>query len=746
MRFLRQARPTLLLLHRWISVVLAPILLLVLLSAAVLATRPIVGQLGGAPRPVDAPALVRLLDRVDPDGKVQSASISLDGTRVTLQPAPDGGAALTLDLATGETRPTPFDLYGFAKRMHEGLFIGAGALVGIGALGMCLVIALGLLLGWRRLEATLLGWHAGIGWLLLPLLVIPPFTGVLVWQHIGGPRAPEVTPTDPPMTIARAIERAVEDGADLTELANARKFRAGSVRLNSRIDADAPDYWIVSAGEGAQQFPGGYGLVRKLHEGTWGGALSGTLSLVGVLGLLGLLGTGVWSWGRRAFAGLRHVETEGADVLVAFASQTGNAARLAEATAAALQAGGTRAVAVSFAALDADRIRRAGRLLAIVSTTGTGEVPEPGRPFLRRLEMSGSSALDGVSFALLALGDRRYGDANFCGGGETMRAALLAAGATEAMETMRADGPPAETWRRWLDEVSRRTGLAARSPAQAPVGDRPVELTLVSRVQLNRPEVPDTNEVWALTFESEVDLDFRPGDLVLVAPPSGGPERPYSVGSSSRVDPRRILLTVGLVTQRAADGSVRLGETSGYLCRQLREGDRIRAALRAHPEFRPPEDPRQPILLVSAGCGIAPFPGFVAERELARKRGEEVGPVWFVFGNNRRAGDFLHGEQLERWHREGLIERLDTAFFLDEGDGRFAQHRLAEAGDRLVEWMERRNARLYVCGRASTLGVGVDKTLREILVAQGLARDEEEAAAKIASWEERGAIRRDLFG
>ena len=51
--------------------------------------------------------------------------------------------------------------------------------------------------------------------------------------------------------------------------------------------------------------------------------------------------------------------------------------------------------------------------LLLVSTTGEGELPDPGRSFLKSLA---TTPLAGVRFAMLALGDSRY--RNFCGGGE----------------------------------------------------------------------------------------------------------------------------------------------------------------------------------------------------------------------------------------------------------------------------------------------------------------------------------------
>ncbi len=730
----RRLRASLLVVHRWLALALAPVFLLVLVSAAVLAFRPISEDLRPDVR-LDPHALVQLLDRVDPGGAAQSITLSGDRKVVTLAPA---GTAY--DIATGTQVEPPLDLFGFAQRMHTGLLVGATFLAVIAAIAMSLVVLGGLLLRRPRFGETLIGWHAAIGWILIPLVLLTPLTGALVGLKIGGPQLPQFRPPDQPIPIARGIERAAEQGIDLSRLAQARSFRHGSVRLTTRGGPDHVAYYVAGP-DGVLPAPGAPGFVRRIHEGIWAGGASGVINLVSVLALLGLLGTGVVAWARRWSVGRRRTGDENADVLVAYASQTGTAARLAEATAASLREGGSRVATASLATLEPVDLQLAHQVLLIVSTTGEGDPPEQARPLLRKLR---DASLPGTSFALLALGDRRYGAANFAAGGRKVRDALRAAGAREAVPLATADGDPRQAWRTWLAGTSAALHLGA-GRVHVPEADAPVTLTLRERTQLNDPRFPETSEVWALTFESAEPLDFRAGDLLMVPPPDGGPERPYSIGSAAARDPRRILLTVALTHVRAANGVERLGQASGLLCRTLREGDRLRASLRRHPGFNLPDDAARPVILVAGGCGIAPFVGFLEEREASAAAGKRIGPAWLLFGNRRAAGDFFHHERLEAWRERGILTRLDTAFSRDPGDGGYATDRMREAAAELVDWMVERGAVLYVCGRATTLGQGVDAALREILVAQNVAGSADEAAHVIAAWEAEGRLHRDLF-
>lgn len=726
-------RPTLTRLHRWVGVILAPIFLIVVLSGAVLSFRPIVAG-GDAPAiaGVDAPALGTLVGRLGAISPITSVAVA-DGGRTVDLGAADPAVAGRWDLASGtRVAAAPrasFDVFGLAERIHKQLLVGLGLVVEIASWAMVALVVIGPFLGWRRLRATLMGWHAAAGWLAFPLVLLPPLTAVLMTLHVGESHTP-LPRAAHPVSVAEALAVAAPE-VDLSTLVQARPFRGGTVML--RTAAPSETVWVVTD-TGAHRLVGGPSLVKQIHEGTWGGAWSGLLNFAASIALAVLSVTGPWSWLARRRRNRPARLAEGADVLVAHASQTGTATRFAEATARALEAGGEKVALAPLGTLTPEVLRRYRTVLLLVSSTGDGELPDVARGFVEAVT---PEALHGVRWAMLALGDRTY--PHFCGGAERLRTALRLAGAEEILPPHRADGDPTPAWSAWLADLDRHLGLKLRR-GEEPVTEAPVPLVLETRFRLDDPSRGETRETWAVTLRSATPLRFRPGDLVRLVPEPGARERTYSIGTSSRIDPHVLVLTVALECRVDAAGEVTFGAMSERLIRSLPLGAELGARIVPHASFNPPDDPTRPIVMVAAGSGVAPFYGFPAERAAFGR----AGPSWLIFGNRIEAADFLWKEHFEAALADGSLTRLDTAFSPAEGIGTRVQERLLLEGEELHRWLVERNAVLYVCGRRAMVDGVIDAVVaifaRHVGLSPAAARAEVDA--RIAA----GLVRIDAFG
>ncbi|MDD3444554.1 MAG: PepSY domain-containing protein [Zavarzinia sp.] len=707
-------------LHRWLALALTPIFLLVIATGGILAFVPITEDLSQpvARASVDSVALLRTIDTVDPDGTATMVTVAPDGRTVTLTLA---GTPKTFTVAdatpVAETAPAApaSDFFHTVENLHKNLAIGAGFLVQIAAYAMVLIVVIGPLLAWPRLANTLSGWHRAMGWFLLPLVLMLPLTGVLMSLGVGGAELP---PLNGGRTTPVAALHTAASEIDLGNLVSARSFKGGRVLITM---ASEPGIYVASAAS-VTPMTEGPGLVKSLHEGTWGGMWSGLLNFVGSVALIALTVTGLLSWWRRRRLNAATAIDTGAEILVAHASHTGTAARLAEATATRLRAAGHPVALAALGAVEPADLARYREVLIIASTTGEGELPDSGLRFLKRLD---GTRLDSVAYDLLGLGDRRY--ATFCGGAETLDARLRAAGARPRHPMQRADGEPGPAWRDWLGGIHPALDLK-EAPETA---DTPVTLMLATRALMTDPSV---SESYHLEFTSDTPVDYRPGDL-LVFTPQGHAPRYYSISSA---EAKRITLTVGLARFTDSEGQAHTGVASGLLCLDLPVGTTIRAAVRRHDAFRAPAAAR-PLVMIAAGCGIAPFVGYLAER---RRRAASA-PAWMFFGCRRRQGDFLYRDQLEADLAAGTLARLSTAFSRD-ADPAYVQDRMRAEGEELYRWLTTEDAAIRVCGRATTLGHGVEQALIDILHRfEGL--DDEAARRRLDDWRQSGKLAFDLF-
>src|SRR5471032_1497420 len=154
----------------------------------------------------------------------------------------------------------------------------------------------------------------------------------------------------------------------------------------------------------------------------------------------------------------------GGKVLVAFASQTGAAERIAWLSANALAGPGKNLIRVAaLGALSAAEIAEAGTLLVVTSTYGAGEAPDSARAFARKL-MAQAPALKGLAYAVLALGDRKY-DATFCGFGRAVDRWLASAKAKRLFDPVCVDGDDdTAAMTRWCEQL---TKLGAHTTVEA---------------------------------------------------------------------------------------------------------------------------------------------------------------------------------------------------------------------------------------------------------------------------------------
>lgn len=384
--------------------------------------------------------------------------------------------------------------------------------------------------------------------------------------------------------------------------------------------------------------------------------------------------------------------------LVAYASQTGNAEELAAQTARSLQLAGIPVRLCALAELTALDLQQAERALFLVSTYGEGDAPDNAAAFMGRL-MTGGLALPQLHYAVLALGDRSYGQ--FCGFGRALDAWLAAQGALRLFERIEVDRSASGTIEQWFQHLSHLAGTSDAPDWSAPAfGD-----WRLTRRQLLNPGSAGGAIYHVELAPVEGSLpDWQSGDLVQVtAPAEPSQPREYSIASIPRDGGVHLL-----VRQHAhPDGS--LGLASGWLTAQATVGDVVQLRLRQHKRFRLEDNAQRPLILIGNGSGIAGLRGHLKSRVLAGQRRN-----WLIFGERNAAHDFHYREEIEGWHASGELPRLDLAFSRDQAERTYVQDRLRGNADEVRLWLEQ-GAAIYICGSLAGMAGGVDEALQEIV-------------------------------
>jgi len=216
------------------------------------------------------------------------------------------------------------------------------------------------------------------------------------------------------------------------------------------------------------------------------------------------------------------------------------------------------------------------------------------------------------------------------------------------------------------------------------------------------------------------------------------PPRLYSVASSALAHEGETHLLVGAV-RWSAHGRARNGVASTLLADRRKVGDRVKLYVKPNRHFRLPEDSARPIIMIGAGTGIAPYRGFVAEREARNAKGKS----WLVFGERNFTHDFLYQLEWQDHIKSGALSRLDVAFSRDQPEKIYVQHRLWQHREDVRRWLAD-GAHLYVCGDEKGMARDVDEILVQIL-AEDERGDVSAGRAALKALAKAGRYQRDVY-
>ncbi len=293
----------------------------------------------------------------------------------------------------------------------------------------------------------------------------------------------------------------------------------------------------------------------------------------------------------------------------------------------------------------------------------------------------------------------------------------------------------------YVFELEQALNLNAAAPVVVDTHEKPLHQALIENYEICRPSLEALNFIAQrsnsselqkiLSAENKAELqDWLYGrqlvDILQEFPVRAGVDellpllkrlqpRLYSIASSSKAQPKRIDLTVSAVsyTRFRKKKKNRKGVASTFLADRA-EGIDVPIFVQPSKHFHVPEKGDTPLIMVGPGTGIAPFRGFLQERQA---RGD-AGKNWLFFGEQHAASDFYYQNEIQQFQKDGLLTELSLAFSRDQTQKIYVQDRMRERGAELWEWLEQ-GAYFCVCGDASKMAKDVDQALRDIIQQHG---------------------------
>ncbi|TDY26599.1 sulfite reductase (NADPH) alpha subunit [Paraburkholderia sp. BL6665CI2N2] len=250
-------------------------------------------------------------------------------------------------------------------------------------------------------------------------------------------------------------------------------------------------------------------------------------------------------------------------VTLLWASQTGNTESLTEAYATRLMESGFEIRTSCMADYQASTLAKAQYVLLMTSTFGDGDPPDNAQSLWTQLNGEGAPRLDGVRFAVLALGDRNYDQ--FCGHGRRLDDRLAAQGALRLTERVDCDSEYQESADAWLERIIVRIKEEDAALYAAPPGGminavvpgtvatktRPAASRLVSNLRLNKQGAAKDTRYFSLRT-GDSGLEYEAGDALGVWP-SNCPELVDELIALSGVSADAAVNVAGVGEMRLAD-------------------------------------------------------------------------------------------------------------------------------------------------------------------------------------------------
>jgi cytochrome P450/NADPH-cytochrome P450 reductase len=218
--------------------------------------------------------------------------------------------------------------------------------------------------------------------------------------------------------------------------------------------------------------------------------------------------------------------------------------------------------------------------------------------------------------------------------------------------------------------------------------------------------------------------------------------RRYSIASSPLHSAKMASLSVGVVDDVINEHHYS-GLASSYLARSA-NATGIRAVFKSSKgTFDLPSNPAIPLIMIAAGTGFSPFRGFLQERAATQGK---VGSSTLFFGCRRADHDFIYGDELTQYVKQGVLNHLHVAFSRQGQAAKYVQHQILANATEVWDLMHSDiPAAVYICGSGS-MSRDVRRVFISMIKSFGEADNDEDAEAVVQTWIDQGRYNEDVWG
>ncbi len=239
-----------------------------------------------------------------------------------------------------------------------------------------------------------------------------------------------------------------------------------------------------------------------------------------------------------------------------------------------------------------------------------------------------------------------------------------------------------------------------------------------------------------LDLIQEETYEFTPQEFVSIL--RKNMPRMYSIASSQEEVGDEVHILVSAV-RYTAHNRQKEGQCSSFIADRIQIDGKVKVFIDPNSQFKLPEKPQTPIIMVGPGTGVAPFRSFIQERDTQ----ENPGKSWLFFGDQHFTTDFLYQTEWLNYKKEGLLTYLDVAFSRDQEEKIYVQHKMLERGEELFQWLEE-GAHFYVCGDKDHMAKDVNAALLQIIQRFG-NKSEDQAKTYIKELQKNKRYQTDVY-